>query len=295
MTKLFISSGTGKVRAVDFGDEPIFVGRSSHNDIQTVDRFVSRTHLKIFKDGGKIFVKDLRSRNGTYVNGRKMVPDLPFEIERGHVIIIGMTVVCLSEEPTEDVVSFMRSIKPAQIHRNNGGGVSEDRPMTARNNIALICNVAHLTMEPLSLKKILEQTLSHILDLLKRADRGIVILIDRETGGISAVISKFRNGIKKPYAMDGRAIVDRVVREGKSVAIPDTQKAEYDNLSETMQLKNTRSVMCLPLISKSQVRGVLYVDSNRSPNAFRRDDPSLFEAFSGTTAIAIENALLQGT
>jgi two-component system, NtrC family, response regulator len=43
-----------------------FLGRSLDNDIRMDDKTVSRKHLKIESIGGKHFVTDLSSRNGTY-------------------------------------------------------------------------------------------------------------------------------------------------------------------------------------------------------------------------------------
>jgi len=292
MTKLYVLSGRGKDRSVDYNNDAIFIGRSFHNDIQTRDRFVSRTHLKIFKKGDKFFIKDLGSRNGTYVNGKKIVPALPFQIEKDLPIVIGMNVICLSERPTEIVLPLMHSIDPVQIIRKQGAGVSDGRPMTSENNMALISKVAGLLMKPLGLREILDKTLSHTLNLLKRVDRAVVILVDRETGEIFEIISKFQTGIKRPYAMCGRTIVDRVAQTGTAVVMTDIQKEGFDDFSETMKLRNVRSVACLPLMSKSQVRGVLYLDSNRVPNAFRGDDLSLLTALGSSAAMAMENASL---
>jgi GAF domain-containing protein len=50
--------------------------------------------------------------------------------------------------------------------------------------------------------------------------------------------------------------------------------------------------MCVPLISKAEIRGVIYVDSLQKPYGFRREDLSLLTALSSPAAIAIENALL---
>ena len=49
--------------------------------------------------------------------------------------------------------------------------------------------------------------------------------------------------------------------------------------------------MCLS-ISKSQTRGIIYVDSIKKPYGFRKEDLALLTALSSPAAIAIENALL---
>lgn len=48
------------------------VGRQSTNDIVIADRMVSKRHAVVGRVKGKIVVKDLSSRNGTFVNGEKV-------------------------------------------------------------------------------------------------------------------------------------------------------------------------------------------------------------------------------
>ena len=59
-----------------------------------------------------------------------------------------------------------------------------------------------------------------------------------------------------------------------------------------MKLMQIRSVMCVPLISRSKIRGVIYVDTVNEPNGFRKDDLSLLTALSSPTAVVIESAIL---
>jgi len=49
------------------------IGRAPDNEVVISDTSVSRNHLEIIKtDRGVFILKDLNSRNGTYVNGKKV-------------------------------------------------------------------------------------------------------------------------------------------------------------------------------------------------------------------------------
>jgi len=134
----------------------------------------------------------------------------------------------------------------------------------------------------------------YISHLLKRVDRGVFILIDNETGEISGLISILNKSISDTAKLYSRSIVDRVIREGRAVMILDTLGEDEADLSDSMRLMEIRSVMCVPLISRSQIRGVIYVDSVGKPHGFRREDLSLLTALSIPAALAIENASLKG-
>ena len=72
----------------------------------------------------------------------------------------------------------------------------------------------------------------------------------------------------------------------------DTEQSEGE-LPETLKLLNIKSVMCVPLISRAKLWGVLYADSVTKPYGFRGEDLYLLNALSSPVAMAIENALFK--
>jgi FHA domain len=60
-------------RAVDINRARITIGRIAENDVQLVDDKVSRHHAVIeTHDGGRVVLRDLDSRNGTFVDGVRL-------------------------------------------------------------------------------------------------------------------------------------------------------------------------------------------------------------------------------
>jgi two-component system NtrC family sensor kinase len=49
---------------------PVTVGRSASASIQIDDKQLSREHTQFYLDRGRLCVRDLDSKNGTYVNGQ---------------------------------------------------------------------------------------------------------------------------------------------------------------------------------------------------------------------------------
>jgi len=258
------------------------------------DKFISRQHLRIRKKGDKYLVEDLRSKNGTFINGEQIRPGMEHEVGEGVPIVLGMSVLCLGKACLEDVIPFLDSIDLSKEITESETVVVQDRPMTSKKNMELIHKVSEVLMKSTDISEILAKILDYILDLLKRVDRGVIILVDPKTAKILNVIPKSRQPADATQKMYSRTIVERVVREGKPVMILDTLSEDDADRSESMELMRVRSVMCVPLISRSQVRGVIYVDSVNRPHGFRNDDLSLLTALSSSAAIAIENALLYG-
>ena len=77
-----------KAGALDtFDQERIRIGRQPDNDLTfdpQKDASVSGYHAEIYRDGDAVFLQDLQSRNGTFVNGRKI--DQPVLLKDGDVV-----------------------------------------------------------------------------------------------------------------------------------------------------------------------------------------------------------------
>ena len=75
---------------VDLGDEPVTVGRQIGNYVTLHDdTLISRFHCVIEARKGAVAVRDLGSRNGTYVNGQKVADAA--ELKDGDVVRVGKT------------------------------------------------------------------------------------------------------------------------------------------------------------------------------------------------------------
>jgi pilus assembly protein CpaF len=62
----------GPTRRLDFDLDEITIGRVDENDICLPKGNISKKHTKVVVKDGKIIVLDLKSTNGTYVNGKKL-------------------------------------------------------------------------------------------------------------------------------------------------------------------------------------------------------------------------------
>jgi hypothetical protein len=86
---------SGKYQGGEFPlphSKEIVVGRSSELDMVLVEDMVSRRHAKITVTGDQIFIQDLGSTNGTFVNGEKIKRA---RLQEGDRILIGTSIIKL--------------------------------------------------------------------------------------------------------------------------------------------------------------------------------------------------------
>ena len=68
-------------------DKPFVIGRhKKETDYSIRTLQISRKHAVLMLHEGKLTVMDCESANGTYVNGRILVPDEPVKLEPGDVV-----------------------------------------------------------------------------------------------------------------------------------------------------------------------------------------------------------------
>ncbi len=67
----FGNDGSRTLRS-EIGEEPVVVGRSPQAKVSVADDGVSRRHFVILREGEGYVIRDLSSRNGTWVDGRRV-------------------------------------------------------------------------------------------------------------------------------------------------------------------------------------------------------------------------------
>jgi pSer/pThr/pTyr-binding forkhead associated (FHA) protein len=80
-------------RAYELADE-LTVGRAPGCQITLDDTYASQLHARIFRKDGQLYVEDLGSTNGTYLNRKKVTA--PVALRKGDRLQIGKTVMELS-------------------------------------------------------------------------------------------------------------------------------------------------------------------------------------------------------
>jgi pSer/pThr/pTyr-binding forkhead associated (FHA) protein len=82
-----------KGRTFPLGEE-VTVGRAAGCQVTIDDTYASQLHARVFLRDGQVYVEDLGSTNGTYLNRRKVTG--PMVVQRGDKLQIGNTVLELS-------------------------------------------------------------------------------------------------------------------------------------------------------------------------------------------------------
>ncbi len=146
------------------------------------------------------------------------------------------------------------------------------------------------------LKEIFEKA----TDLIFRgtpADRVIALLADETVDGKILDYSLFQIGAKTrdenlermtDKLTVSRTITRKVMREKVALLSQDARTDEQFAAAESIVSQGVRSTICAPLITESNVHGVLYADRLDPFAAFSADDLGLISAVAAQTAVTVE-------
>src|SRR5207247_2041040 len=144
-----------------------------------------------------------------------------------------------------------------------------------------------------SLGEIFEKV-SQMLFRLTPAGRFIVLLKNPQSGELSPFVTEFRE--PQPLQPNenisiSKTVLDRVLSERVSLLSLDAQADERLAQALSIRMQQVRSVMCAPLLGKSGVLGVIYLDCQERLKMFSTDDLDLLNALAVETSMAVDNAI----
>jgi formate hydrogenlyase transcriptional activator len=132
----------------------------------------------------------------------------------------------------------------------------------------------------------------HIISTVNRisgAERGAIFLIGGKSRGPSLVLRASKNltseQITNPSFKESMRLIEEVATTGKG-RIKGMQTGKDSDFSGPI-----RSLICVPMILKDKVVGVLYHDNRLLSSAFKESDLELLSYFAAQAAFALDNAL----
>jgi pSer/pThr/pTyr-binding forkhead associated (FHA) protein len=86
--RLSVTAAGGRPKVYDLEDE-LIIGRGDKCHVVIGDSYASQVHARVFRKGESVYIEDMGSTNGTYLNRRKVTS--PTRVGRGDTARIGKT------------------------------------------------------------------------------------------------------------------------------------------------------------------------------------------------------------
>jgi adenylate cyclase len=298
-----------------FATGEVVIGRSPECNVVLKDFGISRQHARIVVDEEGARIVDLKSKNGTQVNG---VPVVEAPLKDSDRILLGKFQLTFSKslegkvvldeaKPlSEEAGTIIRSVgelskllsasdtagAPALAERKAPADVQEIEKSNRILKVLTKFSETLIAVRPV--EEVLQQVMDIVFDHVP-ADRGFLML--HEDGGDKLVpmVVKHRS---TPSSGDqarisiSKTIADRVIKDRVSILTSDALVDPRFGAGDSIRFHGIRSAMCAPLWNKEQVIGIVHVDSPMLTNCFNLNDLDLLTALANYAAVAVERARL---
>ena len=294
----------------------ITVGRASSNTLSLSHGGVSRQHARIFRENGQHILTDLNSRNGTFVNNKRVDRavlshnDKIFFGNRGFIFLTepaelvqplsdidinGEDTITISEEEIELSELVANSANVAAHNFLEPSPTEKIQAEQAHKRLSLLYQLSESLRTAKDADEILDKGLELIFKALPSAGRAAAMLKSETTGSLEVRSVRYRN--QKPdecVIPVSRPVIDRVVKDQVAVVSGNLADDSRFNDSESIVVQNIESFICVPLINGKNVIGAIHIDTKDYDNPFVQNDMEFTAAVSNELALSIENCRLQG-
>ena len=297
-----------------FASGEVVIGRSPDCQVVLKDFGISRNHARIVVDADGVRIADLKSKNGTQVNG---VPVVEAPLKDGDRILLGKFQLTFSKtlegqvvldeaKPlSEEAGTIIRSVgelkklfaTEAEDRGKAVAGAPKAPDVQEIEKSNRILKVLFKVAETLIAVRPVEEVLQQVMDIVFEnmpADRGSLMLIEETNGGrLVPMARKFRTpGSDQQTIVISKTIADRVVKDRVSILTSDAQVDARFSAGDSIRFHGIKSAMCAPLWDKDQVIGIIHVDSPMLTNCFTSHDLDLLTALANYAAVAVERSRL---
>lgn len=300
---LEFSGGTRKGERIPILADRTVLGRHPSCDLVIPDSSVSRHHAAVIRDGERVLIEDLRSRNGTLVNGRRLVGQRAL-VDRDEISVgeHRMLFRVASRSDTESVPSTRdddyldshagSSLIVSQMEMP-GRSADDVANASAADQLRALFGINRAIGASLSLEEVIPRLLEGLFDIFPQADRGFVLLLDPDSGRLLLRGKKIRGGREEGPPRLSVSVLDTVMRTRRAILSNDLQSDARFDASQSIMSGWMRSVMCVPICrADGSVLGVVQLDAaSRGRGEFRERDLEVLAGIAGAAAQAVEQAL----
>lgn len=310
MLVLTVLQGPDKGRKYELPDhEPQLIGRSSEA-LPMSDNTVSRRHAELTPDDGEWYIRDLKSQNGTFVNGVRI--EQRMRLRPGDQIRTGQTLFVFGQTETRNP-DVVRVVGPRRMDATVERVVPSTGLLFGDNEDSVILAAPEPQMAAMDHLRVIyrlttmlssrvmsgEEMLKGVLDLVFaefHPERGCIMLSGATPEApMHAAVVKYRQAPTDPEQARinvSSTILQHAVSKGEGVLSSNAMHDPRFAKGDSVQRFNIRSALCAPIRFRERTFGAIYVDSSMVNYTFTPEQLALLNAIGQHAGLAMANAEL---
>jgi phosphoserine phosphatase RsbU/P len=282
------------------------LGRHQECDISDIfadNSGVSRFHAKLEIDGGRYCIEDNGSRNGTFLNGKRLTARVP--LRNGDRLAIGGVELTFLEEadaaaappaPSLDRVSFAEPAGPAGSLSTltiAAPGARDPRVNYSADKLRALLQMLKCLGRSLDIDATLHELLAGLFAIFPQARCGFVAFTAQGHDDVTPRATHFHSEQANARVRISRTIIRRVLSRREAVLWADEGQVQESIASTTLLSLAIHSLMCAPLLDGDENPfGVVQIDTDQPRDAFTAEHLEVMVGAVSQAAVAVRFAKL---
>ncbi len=244
------------------------LGRAPGNDVVLDDPAVGPTHANLMRKGD-VFTLSLVDRSKEMeLNGHRI---RTAELSEGDEVLIGAWKLVWSLQPAPSVT---------------GEHVPDEE--LSLDVLKRLVSLSSEMMQNTAPKRLFSSLLKGLLELTN-AEKGFVIVLQDGARHLAASHNVDKERLDISQVSD--SIVDQVVQHLQPVIVSDAMNdSRFGRAKSVVDLKLS-SVMCVPLIYRNDMLGVIYLGNDRITDLFDQRDLAMLQIYAAQASLVVYHAL----
>ena len=246
----------------------VSIGRTSSNDIVLSDAMIAPTHANILRKPKHLTVAVVDRSNELYVNGKRV---RKADLKPGDTLLVGMFELSVHEgEPSAQA------------------SAEDLAPELQVDALARLVAFSETLMEESTPDKLFAALLKQVVELTE-AEKGFVIVLQDGNRHLASSHNVNKGDLDLSRISD--SIVDRVVEGRKPLIVSDAMRDQRFGKAKSVVDLQLSSVMCVPMIHRNELLGVIYLGNDSVKNLFDEGTLALLQVFAAQASLLVHTAL----
>jgi GAF domain-containing protein len=192
-------------------------------------------------------------------------------------------------QPSVDLTGMVRTIR----HDLDGVSGSAAQNLGQLQQLQELVRTSALINSSLDLDQVLEEVMDVVIQLTG-AERGYLMLREKDNDELQLRTARNwdRETLSEGEVVVSRGIINTAVEQGEPILTTNAQADARFQGMQSVFSHALRSIVCVPLMMRQEVVGVLYADNHIGQGVFNPENLPILGAFANQAAIAIVNARL---
>jgi adenylate cyclase len=279
--------------------DELVIGRASGEETPDLsldsDAAVAGRHARIWIAEGSVWIEDLGSSEGVFVNGLKI--EKPQALGPNDQVLLGATAILIQPSgesveagnltqfftkkesdsgDTEFMIKGEVDAESASLPEING---------TSQQQLEMLFDLPLQFAAERDLNKLFKLVLESIIKIIPGAKRGALMVLDSNRGKLA-----LRASVPEDNPPISRTLIKRAAAQGTGFIW--SKEGEMD-FSQSMKALAISTGMYCPLMWQGAVKGVICVDTPENDKSFTESDLRFLIAVAHYAAAALSNSELQ--